>query len=97
VGAAGSGINHDRRGRAECADGEHLSIADDPIQFATAVQALLDDPASGRAMGEAGRAYLRPYTWPAAWKKLGRHLDLFLLGGASWLAASASAGVPYGD
>jgi glycosyltransferase involved in cell wall biosynthesis len=52
-------------------DGEHLSIADDPSQFATAVQLLLDGPARGRAMGEAGRAlYLDRYTWPAAWKKL---------------------------
>jgi glycosyltransferase involved in cell wall biosynthesis len=52
-------------------DGEHLSIADDPSQFAATVQALLEDPARGRAMGEAGRAlYLDRYTWPAAWKKL---------------------------
>jgi glycosyltransferase involved in cell wall biosynthesis len=52
-------------------DGEHLSIADDPSQFAAAVQAFLDDPVRGRAMGEAGRAlYLDRYTWPAAWKKL---------------------------
>jgi glycosyltransferase involved in cell wall biosynthesis len=52
-------------------DEEHLQIADDPARFATAVQALLDDPHGARAMGDAGRAlYLDRYTWPVAWKKL---------------------------
>jgi polysaccharide biosynthesis protein PslH len=52
-------------------DGEHLSIADDPVCFAAAVQDLLDDPARGRMLALAGRQlYLERYTWPAAWKKL---------------------------
>ncbi len=52
-------------------DGEHLLIADDPADFASAVQGLLDDSARAQKIGEAGRAlYLDRYTWPAAWKKL---------------------------
>jgi glycosyltransferase involved in cell wall biosynthesis len=52
-------------------DGEQLLIADDPADFASAVQRLLDDGARARQLGEAGRAlYLDRYTWPAAWKKL---------------------------
>jgi glycosyltransferase involved in cell wall biosynthesis len=52
-------------------DGEHLRIADDPAGFAAAVQALLDDSETARALGESGRVlYLDRYTWPAAWKEL---------------------------
>ena len=55
----------------EARDGEQLLIADDPMQFARAVQGLLDDAGRGRKLGEAGRRlYLDRYTWLTAWEKL---------------------------
>jgi glycosyltransferase involved in cell wall biosynthesis len=53
-------------------DGRELLLVDDATGFASAVQALLDDPTRGRKIGDAGRAlYLDRYTWPAAWERLG--------------------------
>ena len=51
--------------------GNHLSIADDPADFAEGVQRLIDDRTRASKMGEKGRALYRDrYTWPAAWEKL---------------------------
>ncbi|HUA85038.1 MAG TPA: glycosyltransferase [Bryobacteraceae bacterium] len=51
--------------------GEHLWIADEPAEFAAAVDALLADADRRRALGEAGRRlYLEKFTWPAAWARL---------------------------
>jgi polysaccharide biosynthesis protein PslH len=53
---------------------EHVLLAGDASDFARAIQALLDDPARARSIGQAGRAlYLDRYTWPAAWKKLANY------------------------
>jgi glycosyltransferase involved in cell wall biosynthesis len=39
-------------------DGEHMLIRDDPQGFADGVIELMDDPARGQAIGEAGRAWV---------------------------------------
>lgn len=47
-------------------DGEHLLLADTPEAFAEAVLKLLDDPALGQRLGEAGAALVSAqYDWPA--------------------------------
>jgi glycosyltransferase involved in cell wall biosynthesis len=52
-------------------DGEHLILADAPVQFAEAVLRLLADPPLRTRLGESGRAlYLERFTWPAAWRAL---------------------------
>jgi glycosyltransferase involved in cell wall biosynthesis len=52
-------------------DGRELLVADEPADFVSRVQEILDDPAQGQRIGQAGRElYLDRYTWPAAWKKL---------------------------
>jgi glycosyltransferase involved in cell wall biosynthesis len=51
--------------------GEHLVIADSPVEFANAILQLLDDSGLRDKLGKAGRAlYLDRYTWRAAWKTL---------------------------
>lgn len=51
--------------------GEHLWIADDPREFAAAVDRLIAAPELRRQLGEAGRKlYLEKFTWPAAWARL---------------------------
>jgi len=53
--------------------GEHLVVADDPREFAAAVSGLLDSPSERRRLGCAGRRlFEQRYTWPAAWKCLGK-------------------------
>jgi glycosyltransferase involved in cell wall biosynthesis len=52
-------------------DGRELLIANEADDFVLRVQEILDDPARGQSLGQAGRLlYLDRYTWPAAWKKL---------------------------
>ncbi len=51
--------------------GEHLIIADEPHDFATAVVNLLQDSRSQYALGSAGRhLYERELTWASAWTRL---------------------------
>ena len=58
-------------------NGEHLVIANDPAEFASAINKLLEDAALRRRLGEAGRElYLENYTWPVAWKQLEASADL---------------------
>jgi len=53
--------------------GEHLSIADDPAEFADAIVRLLKDSEERRKLGEGGRQlYLDRFTWRAAWDQLER-------------------------
>jgi polysaccharide biosynthesis protein PslH len=42
----------------DAVDGEHMLIRDEPGAFADAVVTLLDDPARGRAIGQAGRQWV---------------------------------------
>lgn len=42
----------------DAVDGTHMLIRDDPQGFADAVIALMDDPERGRAIGQAGRAWV---------------------------------------
>ena len=51
--------------------GEHLLVADDPEEFASAIARLLESPDLRARLGAAGRAlYLDRYTWASAWKRL---------------------------
>ena len=55
----------------ECRDGEHLFIADEPLQFADRVSELLASPERRVELGQAGRRLCRDrYTWAAAWQIL---------------------------
>src|SRR5207247_202030 len=48
-------------------DGEHLLIADDPEDFATAVVRLLEEPQLGAGMGKAARELVRrQFGWDCA-------------------------------
>jgi glycosyltransferase involved in cell wall biosynthesis len=52
-------------------NGEHLTIADRPESFASAVLHLLNDPAQRLRLGTAGRAlYEAHFTWAQAWESL---------------------------
>jgi glycosyltransferase involved in cell wall biosynthesis len=56
--------------------GEHLAVADDPLNFAREVVRLLDDPAAANAMGARGRALAeRHYGWPALAAEMERALE----------------------
>ena len=56
----------------ECRNGQHLLIADDPLQFAKRVSELLSCEEKRVQIGECGRAlYVERYTWNAAWRLLG--------------------------
>lgn len=61
--AAGQAIVSTRLGAAGLAvrDGRELRLADSADEFATAVIALLRDPACRRALGEAGTAYVQSH------------------------------------
>jgi glycosyltransferase involved in cell wall biosynthesis len=55
----------------ECRDGEHLVLADQPENFATAVSELLALPDDRARIAAAGRRlYEESYTWQAAWNAL---------------------------
>jgi len=52
-------------------DGEHLLVADDPLDFARSVLRLLGDPALGSALGRNGRALVEAqYSWPSVLRQL---------------------------
>jgi glycosyltransferase involved in cell wall biosynthesis len=52
-------------------DGEHLLLADDPLDFADAVLRIWNDPPLRTRLGDAGWSlYRERFTWPAAWRKL---------------------------
>jgi glycosyltransferase involved in cell wall biosynthesis len=52
-------------------NGEHVSIADNPESFTTAVLHLLNDSAQRTHQAKSGRAlYESNFTWPQAWKSL---------------------------
>ncbi len=66
LGAEGIGTVH----------GEHLMLADDPVEFASTVVALFSDAAKGQALGRAGRKLVEEkYSWVTA----GDLLNDFLL------------------
>jgi glycosyltransferase involved in cell wall biosynthesis len=51
--------------------GEHLLVADTPLDFAVAVASLLEDPVAARALGHAGRALMEEaYSWELAGDRL---------------------------
>jgi glycosyltransferase involved in cell wall biosynthesis len=51
--------------------GVHLIIADEPLAFAGAIEALLEDPERRRQMGQAGRELLlERFTWHSGWRRL---------------------------
>jgi glycosyltransferase involved in cell wall biosynthesis len=52
-------------------DGENILIRDDPKAFARAVEAVLDDGALGRRLGERGRATAEQHY---SWDVIGREL-----------------------
>jgi len=55
-------------------EGEHILRADAPADFARQVQALLEEPARRRAMGEAGRALMENrYGWPRVAETFAEH------------------------
>lgn len=69
--------------------GEHLLIADDPLNFAETVSALLTSEPLRRRIGAAGRLlYEQKFTWQAGWAAL----DACLFGGAR---SENAAGKPY--
>src|SRR4029077_14315101 len=52
-------------------DGENILIRDDPKAFARAVEAVLDDGAFGRRLGEQGRATAQQrYSWDVIGREL---------------------------
>lgn len=69
----------------EVRDGEHLVIADDPKDFAHAVDMLLADPVRAVAMGAAGR---RVATDRYSWEAIGRHFASEI---TTWLGTSPAA------
>jgi glycosyltransferase involved in cell wall biosynthesis len=61
VGAEGLGL----------ADGRHLRLAEEPIAFAEAIGALLEDPREAAAMGRRGRDFVHErYRWAALGEEL---------------------------
>jgi glycosyltransferase involved in cell wall biosynthesis len=55
----------------ELQDGMHISIADQPLEFAAKVVELLDSPSKRRQLGQAGRArVVERYDWKAISKSL---------------------------
>jgi glycosyltransferase involved in cell wall biosynthesis len=72
-------------------DGEHLLVADTPGDFAAAVVSLLEDPATARALGLAGRALMEEsYSWELA----GARLEGLYRGLAPCSTGSSSAELP---
>lgn len=54
-------------------DGEHVLIADDPVEFARATSSLLASPERREQLGGAGRLlYENGFTWKAGWENLER-------------------------
>jgi len=71
----------------EVKPGEHLTIADDPDDFAREVVKLLNDPEAAASMGARGRALAEQlYGWPALAAQMERALE----GTVSRLALPAS-------
>jgi len=75
----------------EARPGENLLLADDAAGLAAAVGRVLDDPALGRALGNAGRRLVEErYSWDAAALGLERFLATLGAGGA--VAGEAAGG-----
>src|SRR5262249_44652058 len=56
--------------------GEELLAAGDPAEWEMQIARLLDDPALGRRLGQAGRAYVeRSHCWARCLEPLGRLLE----------------------
>jgi glycosyltransferase involved in cell wall biosynthesis len=71
--------------------GQHLLLGDDAAGLAAAAGRVLDDPALGRALGDAGRTLVQQrYSWDAAAGALERFL--LLLGTRGRMAGEAAAG-----
>jgi len=56
--------------------GEHLLVADEPVQFARAVVTLLRDEGRRRALGTAGRRLVEQrYGWPQVTREFEGYLE----------------------
>lgn len=52
-------------------DGEHLLVADDPLDFAAAVLRLVDAPGGAAVLGRRGRALaVAQYSWASVGERL---------------------------
>jgi glycosyltransferase involved in cell wall biosynthesis len=55
----------------DASDGAHLLVADDPVEQAAKVMALIADPLAARRLGQAARARMEQrYRWSATLRDL---------------------------
>jgi glycosyltransferase involved in cell wall biosynthesis len=62
-------------------DGEEFVLAEQPEQFAAAVERLLAQPAEARAMADRGRAFVEQLDWGAIARRHAALLDSLGPGG----------------